>query len=179
MHTPTLRMNGTVIDPAEAIRSARDPGARRAAICCRGLETVPARVDTALSTAGDTIRETGDQLRETIHELSAPRRQRGLPIAWPWLVGLAAGFTVIGVGAWWYRRSSSTVVLDDDLDLSGLDREDLDRADRRRHGHGAGRDRSPGEPVERLGSRDGRRRSGVRPLATSTGPPSRGRAGRR
>lgn len=128
MHAPTLRMNRTVIDPAEAIRTARDFEAPDAGELRRSLETVPARVDTAIAAAGDSLRETGDQIRETIHELSAPRRQRGLPIAWPWLVGLAAGFTVIGVGAWWYRRSSSTVVLDDDLDLSGLDREDLDRA---------------------------------------------------
>jgi hypothetical protein len=125
MHTPTLHRNGT-IDPAEAIRSARDqaPDARE---LLRGLDTVPARVDTALSTAGDTIREAGDQLRGTIHELSAPRRERRLPIAWPWLVGLAAGMTVIGVGAWWFRRSSSATDIED-IDLSTLDREDLDRA---------------------------------------------------
>jgi hypothetical protein len=125
MQTPTLHRNGT-IDPAEAFRSARDqaPDARD---LLRGLDAVPARVDTALSTAGDTIREAGDQLRGTIHELSAPRRERRLPIAWPWLVGLAAGMTVIGVGAWWFRRSSSQTDIVD-IDLSTLDREDLDRA---------------------------------------------------
>jgi hypothetical protein len=128
MHTPTLRLNGTVIDPAEAVRSAKDLQAPDPRELLRGLDSVPARVDSALSAAGDSLRETGDQIRDTIHELSAPRRSRRLPIAWPWLVGLAAGFTVIGVGAWWFRRSSSPVVLDDDVDLSGLDREDLDRA---------------------------------------------------
>ena len=109
-----LRLNGTVIDPAEAVRSARDFQAPDAREILRNLDSVPGRVDTAISAAGDSLRETGDQIRGTIHELSAPRRDRRLPIAWPWLVGLAVGFTIIGVGAWWFRRSSSPAILDDD-----------------------------------------------------------------
>ena len=158
MHTPTLHRNGT-IDPAEAIRSARDqaPDARE---LLRGLDAVPARVDTALSTAGDTIREAGDQLRGTIHELSAPRRERRLPIAWPWLVGLAAAMTVIGVGAWWFRRSSG----DGHRGHRPVHARPRRRGsgDRRGHGHGPRRDGWTGDADQRVVGGAHRRR--LRPL---------------
>ena len=48
MQTPTLRMNGTVIDPADAVRSARDLQVPDARDLLRGLDAVPGRVDTAL-----------------------------------------------------------------------------------------------------------------------------------
>ena len=117
MQTPTISLNGATFDPAEALRSVN--------------------VDQALDAAGETLREAGEQIRETIHELSAPRSQRRLPLAWPWLIGLAAGLTVIGIGTWWFRRSSSPVI-DLDEDLATLDREDLDRATSEGMGTAAG-----------------------------------------
>lgn len=126
MQTPTLRMNGTVIDPAEAVKSARDLQVPDARELLRGLDAVPGRVDTAIGAAGNSLREAGDQLRGTIHEMSAPRRDRRLPIAWPLLVGLAVGAAVIGLGTWWFRRSTASQAFDEDI--ADLDREDLDRA---------------------------------------------------
>ena len=126
MQTPTFRMNGTVIDPAEAVRSARDLQLPDTRDLVRGLDAVPGRVDTALGAAGDSLREAGDQLRGTIHELSAPRRQRRLPFAWPWLVGIAVGVTVLGALTMWFRRSTATPSFEEDI--ADLDREDLDRA---------------------------------------------------
>jgi hypothetical protein len=128
MQTPTLRMNGTVIDPADAVRSARDLQVPDARDLLRGLDAVPGRVDTALGAAGDSLREAGDQLRGTIHELSAPRRERRLQMAWPWLVGFAAIATLIGLGTWWFRRSTASPAFEDDADIASLDREDLERA---------------------------------------------------
>ena len=147
MQTPTFRMNGTVIDPAEAVRSARDLQVPDTRDLLRGLDAVPGRVDTALGAAGDSLREAGDQLRGTIHEMSAPRRNRRLPIAWPLLVGLAVGAAMIGLGTWWFRRSTATPTFEDDI--AGPRPRGPRPRRRRGHGHGARRDRPSRQPLER------------------------------
>ena len=76
MLTRTIHLNGTTIDPAEAMRSA-------------GLDTVPDRVDAAISAAGDSLRDAGDSLRATVHQLSAPPARTKMPSTRGWLAGIA------------------------------------------------------------------------------------------
>jgi hypothetical protein len=113
MLTRTIHVNGTTIDPAEAIHST-------------GLDTVPDRVDAAISAAGDSLREAGDSLRATVHQLSAPPSRTRMPSTRGWLAGIAFLVAAVAVSTWLFRRMSSAPVADDDLDT--LDLEDLERA---------------------------------------------------
>ena len=114
MLTRTIRLNGTTIDPGEAIRSA-------------GLDTMPDRVDAAISAAGDSLRDAGDSLRATVHQLSAPPQRGRMPSTRGMLAGVAFLVAAIAVTTWLFRRMSSAPALPDD-DLDVLDLEDLERA---------------------------------------------------
>lgn len=113
MLTRTIHLNGTTIDPAEAMRSA-------------GLDTVPDRVDAAISAAGDSLRDAGDLLRATVHQLSAPPARTKMPSTRGWLAGIVFLVAAVAVSTWLFRRMSTARMADDDLDA--LDLEDLERA---------------------------------------------------
>ena len=113
MLTRTIHLNGTTIDPAEAIRST-------------GLDAVPDRVDAAISAAGDSLRDAGDSLRATVHQLSAPPSRTKMPSTRGWLAGIAFLVAAVAVTTWLFRRMSAAPTVEDDLDV--LDLEDLERA---------------------------------------------------
>ena len=115
MLTRTIRLNGTTIDPAEAIRSA-------------GLDTVPERVDAAIAAAGDSLRDAGDSLRATVHQLSAPPQRGRMPSGRGWLAGVAFVVAAVALTTWLFRRMSARPAALPDDDLDALDLEDLERA---------------------------------------------------
>lgn len=114
MLTRTIRLNGTTIDPAEAIRSA-------------GLDTMPERVDAAISAAGESLRDAGDSLRATVHQLSAPPQRGRMPSTRGMLAGVAFVVATVALTTWLFRRMSAAPALPD-VDLDALDLEDLERA---------------------------------------------------
>lgn len=129
MLTTNLRINGTTIDPAEAVRSAREIKAPDPRELREMLDAVPDRVDAALGAAGESLRDAGDSLRATVHELSAPPRRTRMPSTRGWLAGAALLVATIGVTAWLFRRRAVSLdTLDLDDDVAQLDREDRDRA---------------------------------------------------
>ena len=131
MLTRTIRLNGTTIDPAEAIRSA-------------GLDTMPERVDAAISAAGDSLRDAGDSLRATVHQLSAPPQRGRMPSGRGWLAGVAFIVAAVALTTWLFRRMSAAPAARPDDDLDVLDLEDLERATGEGMGTAAGTtDRMP------------------------------------
>ena len=115
MLTRTIRVNGTTIDPAEAIRST-------------GLDTMPERVDAAINAAGESLRDAGDSLRATVHQLSAPPSRTRMPSTRGWLAGFAFLVAAIALATWLFRRLSAAPMALSADDLDALDLEDLERA---------------------------------------------------
>lgn len=115
MLTRTIRVNGTTIDPGEAIRSTR-------------LDTVPDRVDAAIGAAGESLRDAGDSLRATVHQLSAPPSRTRMPSTRGWLAGFAFLLAAIAIATWLFRRMSAAPMGISADDLDALDLEDLERA---------------------------------------------------
>jgi len=147
MLTRSLRLNGTTIDPAEAVRSARDsasdiqaPDPRE---FLRAFDDVPEKLEGALDAAGTSLRDAGESLRATVHELSAPPRRNRMPSAGGWLAGLAVMLAAVALTTWLVRRlwPATTTPMDDDVAL--LDSLDLDRA------AGEGMGTAPGTPERR------------------------------
>lgn len=131
MLTRTIRLNGTTIDPAEAIRSA-------------GLDTMPERVDAAISAAGDSLRDAGDSLRATVHQLSAPPQRGRMPSTRGLLAGVTFVVAAVALTTWLFRRMSATSAALPDDDLDALDLDDVERAKGEGMGTAAGTaDRMP------------------------------------
>jgi hypothetical protein len=161
MLTRNVRLNGTTIDPAEAVRSARDatrdlrvtardlqaPDARdlRKAID-KAMDDVPDRIEDAIEAANESLREAGESLRAAVHDLTAPQQRSRMPSAGAWLAGVAFMIAAVALGAWLFRRMSSSAVDELDLDVSTLDRDDLDRA------AGEGMGTAPGAAERRMGT---------------------------
>ena len=115
MLTRTITLNGTTIDPAEAIRST-------------GLDTMPERVDAAISAAGDSLRDAGDSLRATVHQLSAPPSRTRMPSTRGWFAGIVLVVAAVTLATWLVRRMSSTPTALNVDELDALDLKDLERA---------------------------------------------------
>ncbi len=129
MLTRTFRLNGTTIDPAEAVRSARDIQAPDPRELRRAFDDMPEKLEGALDAAGTSLRDAGDSLRATVHDLSAPPRRNRMPSsAGGWLAGLALILAAVAVATWLVRRFWPATTTPDDDDVAVLDRFDLDRA---------------------------------------------------
>lgn len=130
-----LRLNGTTIDPAEAVRTARDSArdlrdfqAPDRDDIKRAFEEVPDRLEEAIEAASESLRDAGDAIRASVHEMTAPPSRTRMPSTRGWVAGIAFTTAAVVLATWLFRRfSSSTTRLDDD-DFASLDREDLDRA---------------------------------------------------
>jgi hypothetical protein len=157
MLTRSFRVNGTTIDPAgavaDAVRAARKSARRSARGSARdfqapedirrALDEVPDRLEDAIEAASDSIREAGETLRATVHELTAPPERRRMPTGRGWLAGIGIVVAAVALTTLVVRRvwSPSTEHLDDEV--RRLDREDLDRAT------GEGMGTAPGAPERR------------------------------
>jgi hypothetical protein len=131
MLTRSFRMNGTNIDPVEAVRNVRetvrdvqppDPRDLRHA-----LDDVPDKLEQAIDAASVSLRDAGDTLRAAVHDMTAPPQQNR-PSTRGMLVGIAFMVAAAAAATWVFRRLTSAPMAPTDADLAGLDREDLDRA---------------------------------------------------
>jgi hypothetical protein len=135
MLTRTLRLNGTTIDPAEAVRTARDSARDTAREfqapdrddIRRAFEEVPDRLEEAIEAAGESLREAGDAIRASVHEMTAPKPRVRMPSTRGWVAGIAFTMAAVVLGTWLFRRLTSAPDHIDD-EYASLDREDLDRA---------------------------------------------------
>jgi hypothetical protein len=132
MLTRTFRVNGTTIDPAEAVRTARDSAREfqtpdRQDIK-RAFEDVPDRVEEAIEAASETLREAGDAIRASVHEMTAPAPRYRMPSTRGWVAGIAFTMAALVLATWLFRRVSSAATRRADADYARLDREALDRA---------------------------------------------------
>jgi hypothetical protein len=151
MLTRTFRVNGTTIDPAEAVRTARDAArdttkdlqAPDARDLRRALDDVPDRIEDALEAANASLREAGDSLRAAVHDMTAPPQRTRMPSAGAWVAGVVFMIAALALGAWLFRRLSAPAIDTLDDDFGGLDRADLDRA------AGEGMGTAPGAPERR------------------------------
>jgi hypothetical protein len=128
MLTPTFRLNGTTIDPAEAVRSARDLQPPDPRELLRAFDDVPVKLEGAIDAAGSSLRDAGESLRATVHELSAPPRRNRMPSAGGWLAGLVVMVAAVAVTTWLVRRLWPATKARIDGEVAELDRVDLDRA---------------------------------------------------
>jgi hypothetical protein len=134
--TRNLRLNGTTIDPGEAVRTARDSArdlrdfqAPDREDIKRAFEEVPDRLEEAIEAASESLRDAGDAIRASVHEMTAPPSRTRMPSTRGWVAGIAFTTAAVVLATWLFRRfSSSTTRLEDDDDFASLDREDLDRA---------------------------------------------------
>ncbi len=104
MLTRSLRLNGTTIDPAEAVRSARDIQPPDPREFLKAFDDVPEKLEGALDAAGTSLRDAGESLRATVHELSAPPRRNRMPTAGGWVAGLVVMVAAVALTTWLVRR---------------------------------------------------------------------------
>ena len=147
MLTRTFHLNGTTIDPAEAVRSARDTARELQAPdrqdIKRALDDMPDRLEDAIEAAGESLREAGDAIRASVHEMTAPSPRNRMPSTRGWLAGIAVMVAGIAVATWLFRRFSASTTKDVDDEYARLDLDDLDRA------AGEGMGTAPGAPERR------------------------------
>jgi hypothetical protein len=146
MLTRTFRVNGTTIDPAEAVRNVRDSALELQAPdrqdIRRALDDMPDRLEEAIEAAGESLREAGDAIRASVHEMTAPTQRNRMPSTRGWLAGIAIAVGAVALATWLFRRMTATPQPLDE-DWAQLDREDLDRA------AGEGMGTAPGAPERR------------------------------
>jgi hypothetical protein len=128
MLTRTLRLNGTTIDPAEAVRSARDIQAPDPREFLKAFDDMPEKLEGAIDAAGTSLRDAGESLRATVHELSAPPRRNRMPAAGGWVAGLVVMVAAVALTTWLVRRLWPATKATPDDEFAQLDRLDLDRA---------------------------------------------------
>lgn len=129
MLTRTLRLNGTTIDPAEAVRSARDIQPPDPREFLKAFDDMPEKLEGAIDAAGTSLRDAGESLRATVHELSAPPRRNRMPSSpGGWVVGLVVIVAAVALTTWLVRRLWPATKTTIDDEFAELDRVDLDRA---------------------------------------------------
>jgi hypothetical protein len=132
MLTRNFRVNGTTIDPAEAVRNVRDSAFEFQAPdrqeIRRALDDMPDRLEEAIEAAGESLREAGDAIRASVHEMTAPTQRNRMPSTRGWLAGIAVTVAAVGLATFLFRRLSSMAAQRADADYAQLDRDDLDRA---------------------------------------------------
>jgi len=128
MMTRSIRLNGTTIDPAEAVRAARDVQPPDPRELLKAFDDVPEMLEGALDAAGSSLRDAGESLRATVHELSAPPRRNRTPSASGWLAGLVVMVAAVALTTWLVRRLWPATKTTIDDEFAELDRVALDRA---------------------------------------------------
>ena len=89
---------------------------------------MPEKLEGALDAAGTSLRDAGESLRATVHELSAPPRRNRMPTAGGWVAGLVVMVAAVALTTWLVRRLWPATKATIDDEFAELDRVDLDRA---------------------------------------------------